>query len=272
MAIGFNERYSVQEGQREFHTVGTYIPGSKTLFVYVNGILMFLGEDHNYIEIDSHTIRFNYPLEADDIVVLATNAINPNIEILSIQTNQSILNKYGSESRLMANNRYSIELRVAGKDLSWSFSSKYAPLYSTKQNVKLDLGQLADSYSDDQINLILYQNSKDGYLSYTSRADYSATNPIPNSLKNWVRAKTNLDLINAAYLTLTGQSGSVEKRIGNMTVVKEVRLPALKDMMAYWQRKLSEAEVLLTDSIRVSAFVKAGSSMSFPLTARGSSF
>jgi hypothetical protein len=115
MAIGFNDKYTATEGQTVFKTSQPYIVGSGTLFVYVNGILTFLGADESYLETDSTTVTFNYPMSEGDVVVLATSIVNPNIQVLSIQSNTSLITKYGADNRLMNNNRYTVEINVAGK-------------------------------------------------------------------------------------------------------------------------------------------------------------
>ncbi len=272
MAIGFNDRYVATEGQTEFHTSRDYMVGTGTLFVYVNGILAFCGPDQNYVETDSRTVTFNYPMSEGDVVVLTTSIVNSNIEIISIQSNPSLLTKYGAENRLINNNRYTVEIRVAGKQLKWSFTSRYSPLYSTVQNIRSDLGGLADAFTNDQINFVIYQNSKEGFEIYSARSDYSSVNAIPTSLKNWVRYKTCIDLIFAVYETISGNAGKRMKIIGPMQVDRETKIPFVNDMLKKFQRAFEDADVKLREATRVAAFVKAGTSMAFPLASRGSSF
>lgn len=52
---------------------GHYTLGDHSLQVYINGQLMRVGEDNDYIEVDSQTIMFLYPLEEQDIVVFRVN-------------------------------------------------------------------------------------------------------------------------------------------------------------------------------------------------------
>jgi hypothetical protein len=136
----------------------------------------------------------------------------------------------------------------------------------------MELGGLADSFTNDQINFVLYQNSKAGFELYKSRSDYSIANAIPTSLKDWVRYKTCVDLIYAIYLEISGNAGRQMKIIGPMQVDKEIKIPYINDMLKKFQKALDDADVKLREAQRVLAFVKAGTSYTFPQSGRGSAF
>lgn len=68
------EEFVSEEGQRLFKlTASSYIIGDHSLQVFVNGQLMRVGADNDYIEIDNKQIEFCFGLDEDDVVVLRVN-------------------------------------------------------------------------------------------------------------------------------------------------------------------------------------------------------
>lgn len=62
------------EGQSIFTLLnGTYTLGDNSLQVYVNGMLMRIGGDNDYVEVDNQTIQFNFGLVNGDVVVFRVN-------------------------------------------------------------------------------------------------------------------------------------------------------------------------------------------------------
>lgn len=62
------------QGQRRFTLPqGTFTVGDHSLMVLVNGQMMRVGPDNDYVEIDSRTIEFNFDLDQDDVVVFRVN-------------------------------------------------------------------------------------------------------------------------------------------------------------------------------------------------------
>ena len=56
------------EGQREISVDESFIPGANMINVMCNGLLQWQGEDNDYIEVNEHTIMFNYDLEEGEHV------------------------------------------------------------------------------------------------------------------------------------------------------------------------------------------------------------
>jgi hypothetical protein len=62
------------QGQSEFTLVnGTFTVGDHSLQVFVNGQLMRVGSDNDYIEVNSRTIRFHFGLDEGDVVTFRVN-------------------------------------------------------------------------------------------------------------------------------------------------------------------------------------------------------
>jgi hypothetical protein len=87
-AIGytFSEVYVAQEGQQEFVLQHKYPVGAGKLRVFVDGLLMGCGEQDDYVEVDAHTVRFNYPLPQGAVVrFLVENAV-PGMGFTEVHT------------------------------------------------------------------------------------------------------------------------------------------------------------------------------------------
>jgi hypothetical protein len=67
------QEFVAAAAQREFTIVNTYSIGDHSLMVLVNGQMMRQGEDNDYIEVNNKTIRFNFDLDAGDVVVMRVN-------------------------------------------------------------------------------------------------------------------------------------------------------------------------------------------------------
>lgn len=68
------EEFTSKEGQRSFKlTASSYIVGDHSLQVFVNGQLMRVGSDNDYVEVDNSQIEFCFELDEDDIVVMRVN-------------------------------------------------------------------------------------------------------------------------------------------------------------------------------------------------------
>lgn len=86
--------------QREFAMPqGTFTMGDHSLQVFVNGQLMRIGADNDYIELSSNSIEFTFGLFADDVVVFRVNGgtSGPNLHEDHIaQNGQTVFNLAGS--------------------------------------------------------------------------------------------------------------------------------------------------------------------------------
>ena len=68
------EEFTATDQQMRFTlTASTYIKGDHSLQVFVNGQLMRVGADNDYIEVDNKTIEFCFGLDKDDVVVMRVN-------------------------------------------------------------------------------------------------------------------------------------------------------------------------------------------------------
>lgn len=261
MAMKMFDKFVVQSPQDTFTLSKVYSPGTNSLFVYVNGLLCSAGE--NYEEVNPITIKFSEPVGLGDIVIVApviiTNVINidfDRVKIVGTDSN-SIFKRFDADQHLMFNQKYELTFTLNGKTSKFSFTSKYAPMYSTLKAIRMDLLDLIDNVDDDIINYTIWQNSR---LADELVATEISSTAVPFYVKQWVRYKTELDLINSMYLAISGKVGKVSKKLGDMEIERSISLPSLASMLSEIKLKLAPFTKLLTGvGITGKSFKKANS-------------
>ena len=81
------------EGQTIFDLSETYIPGANMILVSASGLVQWLGEGFDYMEVDEKQIRFNYPLEEGEQIKVTCIAalLNWNERFVSVE-GQTVFN------------------------------------------------------------------------------------------------------------------------------------------------------------------------------------
>lgn len=175
--------------------------------------------------------------------------------------------KYDGEQHLMNNQEYTLSIKLSNKTHTFKFTSKYSPLYSTSKIIKNDLLDIVESIDDDVINFTIWQNS---ILANEVANTEIKDGKIPFYAKQWVRYKTEIDLVYAVYLAISGKSGSVSKKLGNMLIEKRYKIPFLKDMLSELKKKLGPFDKQLTGVKVVGRSVLKAGKTPYPLTQRRS--
>ena len=272
-----NEQYIATKNQEIVTLSKPYIEGS--LKVFVNGILT-----DDYIETDSYNIKFNTPLKRGDKIDISSLYRTDNIKIDVIGVNSksrnSIFKKYGENDKLQPTSSFDVNISFKNSKYSpiaWNFDSKIEPLLSNVKRIRLDTGDILQTYSDKDILDILYANTKevlDLYLEYLSSksendstiTSYDTVDDMLDDLKtfprmciNWVRYKTDMDLVNAAYITISAKYGENKKEIGPITADVTVKLPDYSSLLSRFNKLFNQADMQLSQqSLAVASFVKAG--------------
>lgn len=198
-------------------------------------------------------VKYLHSVDNDTIIFSKNNKVD------------SLFKAYGSES-LKHNHVYTFTACVDGKNFSTDFVTKLNPYYSSVDKIRKDTGGLLESVDDDVISYLIYLNSKNVYEVLKEKE----VEGIPNFAKQYVRYKTDMDLINAIYLTLSGKPGSTNKRIGIISVDKTMKIPFIKDMLYYFKDLCKKYEDMLDELGEVSmagSFVKAKET-TYPITQR----
>ena len=68
--------YTATEGQVIFEVKQPYSPGTKTLLVWLNGLLCVEGKTADYSEVNDSAIEFNIPIKAGDKVTIVNVGLN----------------------------------------------------------------------------------------------------------------------------------------------------------------------------------------------------
>ena len=260
--------YFCENGQREIKLDSPYVLGG-SLLVYLNGQLSTVGED--YEETDDRTITFLYQLSSADVVVTQQKtAMNVNISVINDSIKASIYKKYGEKNTLLPNQKYTFTLTHGDQEFVTSFFTRLEPYYSTVQVIRMDLGDVISYVPDDRIMLLIHNNSINAnqIASEDNLALLESEEKTPYVFKQYVRYRTELDLIMATYLKVSGQQGAVDKLLGELEIKRQVTLGSLdlKAMLNDLKNKLKEWETLLrgtTNTLAASA-VRGGKD-SYPL-------
>lgn len=196
---------------------------------------------------------------------------------------------YGSGTYLLPNQVYNVTLRIPGVEpYSFSFTSRYAPLYTTAKTVRSDCGEALDGLSDDAIWYAIWLTSKSAEellvekelteAANTRSEQTAVTAELLNSNRSlkyafsqYVRYRTALDLVRAAYLGATTKAGQLQKKLGDLTILKETRAPTVDMLLERLEQDVSrwESRLAVTTRTRVIGAVRAGAD-SFPLNTRRS--
>lgn len=277
-SYNLTEIYTATEGQQLFPVLKPYVPNTQQILVHVNGLLVFNGIDYTEQEM---SINLTELCNEGDVVSITFIDVNNDIDMDIVGDRSSVFRRYGQSSRLKNNNRYHVNIAIKKKNFKWTFSSRYTPLYSNSNKIKGDTGDLLNSLTDEQVNYLLYINSKevDEILrEYEERGDALSGDVSDKTFaynkSQWVRYKTCIDIVNAIYLTIAGQSGSVIKKIGPINVEKTTKIPYLSDMLARFKELFKPYDDMLRNggntSVSVVGFTRAGTSYAYPLSTRRS--
>ena len=239
--------------------------------MYLNDLLLQEGVDYT---ISNLQVSLTRQLLAADIIKFNSDILTEKVITSSNpRSSQTLFNKIVQAETLQNNVRYKANINVKGKDYSTDFTSKYSPFYlsSASKVLRQDLGELAIKFEDKDINYVVYSSS----LEYDNKIvekklTNNGTNTITDAMKaRWVRYKTCLSLILNVYLGIATTSGSQRKRVGNIEVENQTKMPYLNDMMKKYQESFNQIDNLIFGSVSstVKPFVKS-SINEYPLNAR----
>ena len=285
-----NENYTATEGQQVFVIEKPFI--NDTISVFVNGLLQNLGEDKDYLTVqDTGKVIFNRPLSKGDIVSVISNVASNkiNLEIVSsgkADKPNALYKKYGTVKRLKENNKYEVHICLGKELFSWTFVSKLTPLFVSSKKIWEDIGEFIEGFTEEYINSMLYRNSVEVVelidelanqddavenVTYEVDADGNYTTNY-RAVKNWVRYKTEIDLIYARYYGISYRYGSVRKEIGDISIQKDTKLPYIDNLLDRVKDQWDEADATIRGVNVVASAVKAGTNYSYDDWARETNF
>jgi hypothetical protein len=285
-----NEKYIASEGQQVFKVEKPFI--NDTISVFVNGVLQTLGETEDYLTVqDTGKVIFNKPLIEGDIVSVISNIASRriNLEIVSsgkADKPNALYKKYGTVQRLKVNNKYEIQLCLDKEIFKWNFVSKLNPLLVSSKKIWEDIGEFIEGFTEEYINSMLYRNSvevielidelanaEEAIENVTYETD-SEGNITTNAraVKNWVRYKTEIDLVMARYYGISYRYGSVRKEVGDISIEKSTKLPYIDNLLDRLKDQYQEADDTIRGINIVAYGVKASVNYSYEDWARETNF
>lgn len=271
-ALSPKEVHFCTDGQTDVVLDTPYIVGADELSIYLNGMMAVAGQD--YDEIDAVTIRFRYQLSSEDIIIGQHHVLldGRNITVID-DTDNSLFKKYGEIVTLLENQKYVLSFKQGEQSFDSTFYTRLNPFYSTLKIIRADLGTVIDDVPDDRLVYLIFDNSilSQNIASEENLGLLESENKTPYVFKQFVRYRTELDLMMAVYLLLSGRQGSQSRILGELEILSRSDfgsmdigkiLGDLKMKLRQWEKLLRGSSV----SSPVRGAVRGGSSSPYPLT------
>ena len=270
-----NENYIASQGQQIFTVEKPFI--NDTISVFVNGSLQVLGEDKDYLTVqDTGKVIFSNPLAEGDIVSIISNVASQKLTLEIVSPGKAdkpnaLYKKYGTVKRLMENNKYEIQICLDKEMYRWTFVSKLNPLFVSSKKIWEDIGEFIEGFTEEYINSMIYRNSVEVVelidelanadeavenVTYETDADGTYTTAY-RVVKNWVRYKTEIDLVMARYYGISYRYGSVRKEVGDISIEKSTKLPYIDNLLNRLKDYFDEADAAIRGTNIVASAVKA---------------
>lgn len=271
------ENFIVAEPQKEFKLRKPFTEG--TINVYVNEALQSFGSEEDYITFpDKGFIVFTRDLNTDDKVTVETKeALTKVLSYGKRDTTNAGFQRFNSVSKLNLNNRYKVHIVIDNNPIDWSFSTILSPYWTTVKKIQEDIGEFIPGFTDEYIASMIHRNSlellhriqeadeanseglNEGAVDSTiinTDGEYESKSRLVN---NWVRYKTEIDLIYARYFGISFQYGTKEKSIGDIKIRNERKLPYIDNLLAKLNGYLKDAENAIFGSMNFAATFQKGS-------------
>ena len=285
-----NEKYIASNGQQIFTIEKPFI--NDTISVFVNGNLQILGENKDYLTVqDTGKVIFNKPLNEGDIVSVISNVASQRINLEVVSSGKAdkpnaLYKKYGTVKRLKENNKYEIQLCLDKEIYKWHFISKLTPLFISSKKIWEDIGEFIEGFTEEYINSVIYQNSVEVIelidelangeeaienVTYEKDSDGNYTTTY-RAVKNWVRYRTEIQLVLARYYGISNRYGTVRKEVGDISIEKSTKLPYIDNILDRIKDQFEEADNAIRGINIVASGVKASTNYKYDDWARETNF
>ena len=237
--------------------------------------------------LDKDIIKWNFvshlnPLSEGDIVsVISTVASKKiNLEIISpgkADKPNALYKKYGTVKRFKPNNVYEVQLCLDKDIIKWNFISHINPLFVSSKKIWEDIGEFIEGFTERYINSMIYRNSVEvieliDELANQEEAIENVTYEINEdgdytttyrAVKNWVKFKTEIELVMARYYGISYRYGSIRKEIGDISIEKSTKLPYIDNLLDRLKDQFEEADKVIRGLNIVASAVKANDNYSY---------
>ena len=168
----------------------------------------------------------------------------------------------------------------------WNFISKLNPLFVSSKKIWEDIGEFIEGFTEEYINSKLYENSVNAIelidelansddsvenVTYEKDADGNYTTTY-RAVKNWVRYKTDIELIMARYYGISYRYGSVRKEVGDIAIEKSTKLPYIDNLLDRLKTQFEEADRVIKGYNIVVSGVKGINNYTYEDWARETNF
>lgn len=264
--------YFPVDGQFDVQLERPYTVGGDNVAFYLNGTRCV--PEIEYLEVDATSVRFLYQLSSNDLIVAEHTIHIPGRTTSMIgEQKQGLFKKYGEKDTLLPNQLYTLSLNYKDQVFTSQFQTKLDPLYTTSRIVREDLGEMIDSVKDERIIYLGYLNSilAESIASEENLTLLEEEKKVPYVFKQYVRYRTEYDIVSAMYMLISGKQGSVSKVLGEFEVERRHQFAGagVKDMLSDLSRKLNKAEKELRGeeaSSPLKSAVRGGTNNPYPLT------
>lgn len=261
--------YFVEDGQTDVTLDMPFTLGG-SLAVYINGVFAVLGQD--YIEVDAITIRFNYQLSSSDVIITKhSNVTNQKVTVINDTPKPSLYKKYGEAQTLLPNQKYTLKLVHGEQEFESTFFTILDPFYSTYEVIAMDLGAIVEDIPRDRILLLIHNNSiiSQNIASEENLELLESEEKTPFVFRQYVRYRTELDIMMNRFLEASLDQGRVKKMLGELEIEREGKfsLNDVKGLIDDLKKKLAKAEKDLVgfQTKTIAASAVRGGSDSYPL-------
>lgn len=153
------------------------------------------------------------------------------------------------------------EASELGADYTFTFTTKPEMYFTTVRLVRINLGSAADKVTDEQIQLLIYENSLWAYNNFggplSGGGGFEPSDP-PIYVKEYVLCKTKLDVMNAI---LMGTDTPTSERIG------EVEFKYGSKLEDRFKNKMTQLEACVADNGQL--ILSGGATGSMRIAVRG---
>lgn len=240
---------------------------------------VFLNEEpiSDYTFDENNNIILNEPTDniSEVNVYKKIDTLNSTSIIFPGKANKSnsLFNRYSDTNNLLINNKYKLHVLIDDVSIDSVFNSKLSPMVIQTSLIFKEIGEFIEGYTDQDVSERIYNYSKElidlidelanqedpvTNITYTVDKDGNYTFSNKTVAKNYVLAKTAIDLIYSRYFGISLRYGSIKKQIGDIDVERTTKLPYVDTLLGRYQKMLEDAESIIKGKTIAVSAVRAG--------------
>jgi hypothetical protein len=176
------------------------------------------------------------------------------------------IQKYGSKPRLFNNQLYTVTFTLDGEEKTFSFTSRYSPLYSTVKVLRNDYPSLFADISDNTLHFQIWLASQMGE-ELGNEEEYADGKPS-FAMKQYVRYKSEYEIVKNILIANSMHAGATEKRLGEFSINSEVKTPEIEAILKALKDELKKWEGAIGNVLQNRGAIRANDQYPYPLNPR----